>query len=70
MKRVYDKATEKDLIKSREDAEQSIRKISKMSLTLMHFKELQYYNKNQYIKSEVNRKLYANKSDKKEDFDK
>jgi len=70
LKRVYDKATEKDLIKSREDAEQSIRKISKMSLTLMHFKELQYYNKNQYIKSEVNRKLYANKSDKKEDFDK
>ena len=41
-----------------------------MSLTLMNFRELPYYNKNNYIKSEVNRKLYANKSQKKLDFDK
>lgn len=34
----------------------------------MNFKELQYWNKNHYIKSEVNRKLYANKTDKKLDF--
>ena len=36
-----------------------------MSLSLMHFKELPYYNKNHYIKTEINRKLYANKSEKK-----
>lgn len=62
LKRVYDKAIEKDLQKCREDFEQSLRKVTKMSLTLMQFRELQYYNKNHYIKSEINRKLYANKS--------
>lgn len=36
----------------------------------MQLKELQYYNKNNYIKTEVNRKLYANKSEKKLDFEK
>lgn len=41
-----------------------------MSLTLMNFKELQYWNKNNYIKSEVNRKLYANKTEKKLYFEK
>lgn len=36
-----------------------------MSLTVMQFQELQYYNMSNFIKSEVNRKLYANKTDKK-----
>ena len=36
----------------------------------MNFKELPYWNKNNYIKSEVNRKLYANKTEKKLDFEK
>ncbi len=53
---------EKDLVKSKEDFEAGYDKIKKMSLTLMLFKELQYFNKNNYIKTEVNRKLYANKS--------
>ena len=35
----------------------------------MLFKELQYYNQNYYIKSEINRKLYANKSERKLNFD-
>jgi hypothetical protein len=33
-----------------------------MALTLMLFKELKYYNKNNYIKTFSPRKLYANKS--------
>lgn len=66
---MYDKAVEKTLVKSREEIELANRKILKMSLTLMTFRELQYYNKNHYIKSEVNRKLYANKTEKKLDFE-
>jgi hypothetical protein len=42
---------EKDLAKGREEYEAASRKIVKMSLTLMNFKELQYFNKNHYIKS-------------------
>lgn len=68
LKRVYDKGVEKALTKAREEYEAATRKIVKMSLTLMSFKELQYYNRNHYIKSEINRKLYANKTDKKLDF--
>lgn len=34
----------------------------------MNLKELQYYKRNHYIKSDMNRKLYANKTDKKLDF--
>lgn len=68
LKRIYDKGLEKDLVKARDEYEVASRKIVKMSLTLMNFKELQYWNKNHYIKSEVNRKLYANKTDKKLDF--
>ena len=55
--------------KCREDYEAGSKRISKMSLTLMLFKELQYYNKNNYIKSYINRKLYANKSERKLNFD-
>ncbi len=65
LRKVYDKEVEKDLVKSKEDFEAGYDKIKKMSLTLMLFKELQYFNKNNYIKTEVNRKLYANKSQKK-----
>ena len=70
LRRVYDKTVEKELVKYREDHDSSFKKITKMSLTLLNFRELPYYNKNNYIKSEVNRKLYANKSQKKLDFDK
>lgn len=70
LKRIYDKGLEKDLMKARDEYEAASRKIVKMSLTLMGFKELQYCNRNNYIKSEVNRKLYANKTDKKLDFEK
>jgi CRISPR/Cas system CSM-associated protein Csm2 small subunit len=70
LRRVYDKIVERELSKYREDYEGSLKKIAKMSLTLMHFKELPYYNRNNYIKSEVNRKLYANKSERKLDFEK
>lgn len=62
LRKVYDKGNERDLQKCREDYEAGYKKVSKMSMTLMLFKELQYYNKNNYIKSYVNRKLYANKS--------
>lgn len=34
----------------------------KMSLTLMDLTELIYYKDNKYIKSYLDRKLYANKS--------
>ena len=68
LKRVYDKTVEKTLMKSREEFQAGNRKIVKMSLTLMNLKELQYYKRNHYIKSEMNRKLYANKADKKLDF--
>lgn len=34
----------------------------------MQFKELQYYKMSNFIKSEVNRKLYANKSERKLDI--
>lgn len=40
-----------------------------MSMTIMNFKELQYYKMSNFIKSEVNRKLYANKSEKNLDID-
>ena len=52
-----------------EEYSQSLKKISKMGMTMMNFKELHHYNKNNYIKSETNRKLYANKSDKKLYYD-
>ena len=45
------------------------RKITKMTPTLLHFKEIIYFNRNKYIKSEVNRKLYANKSEKQLEFE-
>ena len=51
LKRIYDKNIERDLLKYRDDYEAGIRKIAKMSFTLMSFKELPYYNKNNYIKS-------------------
>jgi len=37
----------------------------KMSLTLMDLKELIYYKESNYIKSFLDRKLYANKSERK-----
>lgn len=70
LRRVYDRTLQKDLTKYKEEYQSSIKKIGKMSLTLMYLKELPYYNKNNYIKTEVNRKLYANKSEKKLDFEK
>jgi len=36
-----------------------------MSFTLMDLKELIYYNESNYIKSYLDRKLYANKTEKK-----
>lgn len=51
LKRIYDKGLEKDLAKAREEVEAISRKVAKMSLTLMNFKELQYWGKNNYIKS-------------------
>lgn len=36
-----------------------------MSLTLMDLKEIIYYNESKYIKSFLDRKLYANKSERK-----
>ena len=69
LRKIYDKGNERDLQKCREDYEGGYKKVSKMSMTLMLFKELQYYNKNNYIKSYVNRKLYANKSERKLNFD-
>ena len=36
-----------------------------MSITLMDLKELIYYNESKYIKSYLDRKLYANKTEKK-----
>lgn len=68
LRKVYDKNLEKDLLKYKEDCQAGYKKIEKMSLTVMQFQELQYYNMSNFIKSEVNRKLYANKTDKKLQF--
>lgn len=68
MKKVYDKATEAKLFNNREEKQNSFSKIMNMGLTLMDLRELIYYCESRYIKSFLDRKLYANRSEKKMDF--
>ena len=69
LRKVYDKNKEKELLRCKEEYEAGFKRVGKMSLSLMLFKELNYFNVNKYIKSYINRKLYANKAERKLDFD-
>ena len=65
LKKIYNKSMEEKLFKNRQEKQTIFSKIMKMSLTLMDLKELIYYGESKYIKSYLDRKLYANKSEKK-----